>query len=421
MLKLFLLVSIFFILILFIPFIIALFLYFFKKNSYIEIKLNKIFFIKENNTTNAIIGFEVILKNSGNFHSIILDIIPYLNPPYLNYFKLCINNPVSTYFDTIIIKKNKEQKIYCIFISKDFYNLKPEDLKQFYLSLNILYYDLKPLRTLYKEFNLKDFDKIYTDLPIELANLFNHLTKKQEVQIINKSVKEEFNIYCLKTPIITHFNNDEELINLIIEGLKLIRDKTNGSKKVLISIAESLVAIIQKRAFNIYSIEPNFLAKLFNHYFNEDSSLSSNYALNKVIQEIGFIRFYIGIIAGILGKLLNQSGWFYKVAGRKAAAVDDAGGTIRPYDKYVVLAPDNPDTWAIYFKNKLIQKLIENNLENFKNSVDIFIVDANDLGKVDILGKTDSNKDINEFIINSLKSNPQGNDDQQTPIVFIIK
>jgi len=69
MLKLFLLVSIFFILILFIPFIIALFLYFFKKNSYIEIKLNKIFFIKENNTTNAIIGFEVILKTSGNFHS----------------------------------------------------------------------------------------------------------------------------------------------------------------------------------------------------------------------------------------------------------------------------------------------------------------------------------------------------------------
>ncbi len=420
MLKLFLLVFISFILVLFIPFIIVFFLYFIRKNSHLEVELNRIFFIKE------FIIFEVLIKNKGSFHSIVIDIIPYLNPPHLNYFKICINNLENTYFDTIIIKKNKEHKIYCAFISKDFYNLKPEDLKQFYFSLNILFYDLKPLRTLYKDFNLKHFDKIYTDLPNELEPLFNYLNKasylnkNQEIQIIDKSTKE-LNIYCLKTPIITHFNTEEELINLIIEGLKLIKEKIGLDKKIFISIAESLVAIIQKRAFNIYSIELNFLAELFNHYFNEDSSLSSSYALTKVIQEIGFLRFYIGIIAGILGKLLKQSGWFYKVAGRKAAAVDDAGGTIRPYDKYVVLAPDKPNTWAINFKNKLTQKLIENNLESLKDLIDIFIVDANDLGKVDILGKTNNDKIINEFVIDSLKSNPQGNDDQQTPIVFIIK
>jgi hypothetical protein len=402
------------------PFIIVFFLYFFRRNSKLKISLNKVFLINciESGKEKKTIIFEVLLKNEGLFHTIILDIIPYLNPPSLNYFKLSINNFSNTYFDTLILKKDKEHKVYFVFILKDFYNFDIQDLKNFYLSLNILYYDLKPIRNLYKEFSLKDFNKIDTNLPKELENIFKsfYYQEKEKLEIIDKS-NEKMKIYCLKTPIITHFETEEYLINLITEGIKLLKSRNNGlnNNKVLISIAESLVAIIQKRAFNVFSIETNFISELFNHYFNEDSSLSSSYALTKVIQEIGFIRFYIGIIAGIIGKFLKKSGWFYVIAGRKAAAVDDAGGTIRPYDKYVVLAPDNPKDWAINFKNKLISKLVENGIKDIQ--IDIFVVDANDLGKVDILGS--SNKELNNFVITNLRSNPQGNDDQQTPIVFL--
>ena len=410
----------FFSLLILVPFIIVFFLYFFRKNSKLRSSLNKVFLINyiESGKERKAIIFEVLLKNEGLFHAIILDIIPYLNPPSLNYFKLSINNFSNTYFDTLILKKEKEYKVYFIFILKDLYNFNIQDLKNFYLSLNILYYDLKPIRNLYKEFSLKDFNNIETNLPRELENIFKsfYYQEKEGLELIDKS-NDNIKIYCLKTSIITHFENEEYLINLITEGIKLLKSRNNGlnSNKLLISIAESLVAIIQKRAFNIFSIETNFISELFNHYFNEDSSLSSSYALTKVIQEIGFIRFYIGIIVGIIGKLLKRGGWFYVIAGRKAAAVDDAGGTIRPYDKYVVLAPDNPKEWAINFKNKLISKLVENDIKDIQ--IDIFVVDANDLGKVDILGS--SNKELNNLVINSLRSNPQGNDDQQTPIVFI--
>ncbi|MGB9637811.1 MAG: hypothetical protein ACPL1F_00730 [bacterium] len=419
----------FLLILLLIPFILAFLLYFFRSNSKLEVNLSKVFLINyiESNKEKSSIIFEILLRNNGLFHAIVLDIIPYLNPPYLNYFKLVINNFSNTYFDTIIIKKGKEFKFYCVFILKDYYNLAIKDLQNLYFSINILYYDLKPLRNLYKEFSLKNLKIIERNLPSELENLFKsfyHNQEKEEIKILDKS-DELKQIYCLKTPIITHFDTEEKLADLIIDGIKLLKDK-KISGKILIAIAESLVAIIQNRAFSIYSINTNFLSELFNHYFNEDSSLSSSYALTKVIQEIGFIRFYVSIIAGMLGKIFKKSGWFYVLAGRKAAAVDDAGGTIRPYDKYVVLAPKDADLWAINFKNKLLQKLQINDLKNndlnndLKNiDLDVFVVDANDLGKVDILGTT--NKNINNFVIQNLKNNPQGNDDQQTPIVFIIK
>lgn len=416
------------------PFIFGFLLYFFKPNSKLEANLNKVFLINylESNKEKSYIIFEVLLKNNGLFHAIVLDIIPYLNPPYLNYFKLVINNFSNTYFDTLIIKKNKEFKIYCIFILKDYHNFDIQDLQKLYFSINIVYYDLKPLRNLYKEFNLKNFKTIEKSLPQELENLFKSFyynNENEEIKIIDKTANfDKLNnfdklkqVYCLRTPIITHFDSEEKLAYLIINGIKLLKEQ-EISGKILIAIAESLVAIIQNRAFSIYSINTNFLSEIFNHYFNEDSSLSSSYALTKVIQEIGFIRFYISIISGIIGKFFKKNGWFYVVAGRKAAAVDDAGGTIRPYDKYVVLAPDNPDSWAINFKNKLLQKLQINspkNLDSKNIDLDVFVVDANDLGKIDILGTT--NKHINDFVIENLKSNPQGNDDQQTPIVFIIK
>ncbi|MFN3477813.1 MAG: hypothetical protein ACK4ZM_00385, partial [bacterium] len=109
-------------------------------------------------------------------------------------------------------------------------------------------------------------------------------------------------------------------------------------------------------------------------------------------------------------------GLFYVFAGRKAAAVDDAGGTIRPYDKFVVLAPDKTNEFSKNLKESILKKINQDIQDNIQD-IEVFIVDSNDLGKVDILGGT--NKRYREFIIEKLKTNPQGNDDQQTPIVFI--
>jgi uncharacterized SAM-binding protein YcdF (DUF218 family) len=57
------------------PFIITFFLYFFRKNSKLKISLNKVFLINciESGKEKKTIIFEVLLKNEGLFHAIILD------------------------------------------------------------------------------------------------------------------------------------------------------------------------------------------------------------------------------------------------------------------------------------------------------------------------------------------------------------
>jgi hypothetical protein len=73
-----------------------------------------------------------------------------------------------------------------------------------------------------------------------------------------------------------------------------------------------------------------------------------------------------------------------------------------PFDKYVVLGPKDP------------QKVSEE--IKAKTGLDATVVDANDLGKVDVLGCTLKDREI---IVKALKHNPQGNADEQTPIVLI--
>jgi len=73
-----------------------------------------------------------------------------------------------------------------------------------------------------------------------------------------------------------------------------------------------------------------------------------------------------------------------------------------PFDKSVVLGPKEP--------KKLVEEIKKH------TGLDATIVDANDLGKVDVLAST---LDDNDVIVKALRHNPQGNADEQTPIVII--
>ena len=137
--------------------------------------------------------------------------------------------------------------------------------------------------------------------------------------------------------------------------------------------------------------------------FQRDSSLSSPYGMEMAIWESGLLRIIGAVIIGSLGKIIGRKGDFYRIAGKKAATIDDCTGTIPPFDKYVVLGPD--------YKKSI--------LESFKKDtgLDIAVIDANDLGRVDILGSTCP--DYHETICRALKQNPQGNANQRTPIMLV--
>lgn len=173
----------------------------------------------------------------------------------------------------------------------------------------------------------------------------------------------------------------------------------------IIALAESAVAIMQGRLAYCEDVKPSFLARHLNCLFGMHSSLSSPYAFEMAIREIGLGRILLATAAGVAGKILRRDGDFYRIAGRAVAAIDDCTGTLPPFDKHVVMGPARGDQVVAEIKAKL--------------GFDATIVDANDLGKVDIFHISDPARSAE--VVEALKPNPAGNAAEMTPIVIIRK
>ncbi len=114
----------------------------------------------------------------------------------------------------------------------------------------------------------------------------------------------------------------------------------------------------------------------------------------------------LAAVAGAVGRVFRRKGWFYVVAGRKAATIDGpADYVIPPYNGCVVLSPAEPDKTA-----KSISE---------KTGIEACIVDINDFNG-EVMGRS-STKIDKTFIIKVLKDNPLGQTRQQTPMGLIRK
>ena len=107
-----------------------------------------------------------------------------------------------------------------------------------------------------------------------------------------------------------------------------------------------------------------------------------------------------------IGKLFGRKGWFYHVAGYRAAGVDGpCDFTIPPYNEYVVLAPLAPKQTA-----KDIAKTLD--------GVTVLVTDINDLGCT-ILG---SSQKVDLVILGELlRQNPLGQGDESTPMGLLTQ
>ena len=175
-------------------------------------------------------------------------------------------------------------------------------------------------------------------------------------------------------------------------------------------ISEKSVACTQKdRAIPLKDINPSRLATFLSHFVTKTPhgiGLGMPETMHYAIKECGTLRILVAAFCGAVGKLLHKKGWFYIVAGRKAASIDGpTPNTIPPYNEYVVLGPKDPDGVA--------KKIA------FKIGHPTFIVDINDLGG-NILGSSDP-KISNELLVRILKDNPLGQNRESTPIGIIRK
>jgi len=176
-----------------------------------------------------------------------------------------------------------------------------------------------------------------------------------------------------------------------------------GKPGDIVVLAETVVAIMQNRLVYCEEVQPGFLARNLNILFGMHSSLSSPYSLEMAIREVGAARILLATAAGVLGKITRRDGDFYRLAGRGVAAIDDCTGTLPPFDKHVVMGPAQGD--------RLVAEVKE------KTGLECAIVDANDLGKVDIFHISDPARSAE--VVEALKPNPQGNAAEMTPLVLI--
>lgn len=202
-----------------------------------------------------------------------------------------------------------------------------------------------------------------------------------------------------KIPIRTHvIMTGEDIVEIVRRYTKEIAEPGD-----LIAVAESVVAICQRRAFLPEEIQPSWLAKFLCRFPAPKGSLSSPYSMQLAIQEVGAWRIMLGAVAAGLGRIFRRTGDFYRVTGPQVAWIDDVAGTMPPYDRHIVMGPKDPDKVAAQIKDA--------------TGVDAVIVDANDLKRADILG---ASAGVNRrYVSKLLEDNPFGNYDQQTPIVVV--
>jgi len=200
-------------------------------------------------------------------------------------------------------------------------------------------------------------------------------------------------------PVKTHLLTDQDDLAEVIKKYagKMLK---NGD---IVVIAESPVAITQRRFVHPNDLKIGFWARRICYFVGSAGSLSSPCGMQCAINQLGLGRIMLAFLGGGLLKVFGKPGWFYTIAGIESELIDDLTGTIPPYDKYLVLGPENPE--------KFVNQLKE------KTGVDIAIADANDLKRARIVAST--LKDAENKIQNWMKNNPAGNSYEQTPIVVI--
>lgn len=207
---------------------------------------------------------------------------------------------------------------------------------------------------------------------------------------------DNYELLPIKTRILTHRDN-------IVDAIEsYAKDKVTDQD--VVCVAESVVAITQRRIIRPQEITPGWLARIMCYFVPQKGSLSSCYGMQAAMEKEGSLRFVVAMLCGMVAKLFGIDGVFYKLAGPTAVLIDDVTGTVPPYDKHIVFGPIDTDQIAEEIKSRL-------------GSFGAVVADVNDLKRSLIVGASaDVDKAKAAYM---LLHNPFGNASEKTPIVII--
>lgn len=241
---------------------------------------------------------------------------------------------------------------------------------------------------------------------INEANTNETLPDSKPNYVINPEKNETITVdgvsyrrLCVKTHVISEKDNIVEVVDKYVSPLLQEND--------IVFITEKAVACTQRRAIPMKDIHPRPLAKFLCKFVLKTPygiGLGIPETMEMAIQECGTLRILFAAAISAVGKLFRKRGWFYKIAGYKAASIDGpCDFTLPPYNHYVVLGPDKPNDVAVEIAATIGAK--------------VAITDINDL-EGQILGVSERSMDT-ELLCRILKDNPLGQCSEQTPMGII--
>jgi hypothetical protein len=199
----------------------------------------------------------------------------------------------------------------------------------------------------------------------------------------------------VRTPLVRPGDDVAQLAARCVRGI--------ASSGDVVCVSETAVAIAQGRSIPAEAIRPTALARLLAQRAGSYATMSQPESVQLVIESVGALKVLVAAAAGAAGRLVGRRGDFYRILGPAVAEIDGYTGTMPPYERHIVLGPHDPAGEAAKIAAAC--------------GTGAVVVDANDLGTVEILG---ASAGVNVDVIRmSLRANPHGNSDQQTPIVVL--
>jgi F420-0:gamma-glutamyl ligase len=171
----------------------------------------------------------------------------------------------------------------------------------------------------------------------------------------------------------------------------------------VIAVSETAVAIAQNRMIAAETIRPSRLAYALSRRAGALATINQPESLQLVIDDVGAGRVAFAAAAHAVGMLFGKRGVFYRVLGEAIAAIDGYTGTLPPFERTIVLGPDDPAGVARAIAAAAGAHAV--------------VVDANDLGRANVLGAS-AGVDA-ASVAAALRANPHGNGDEQTPVVVL--
>jgi F420-0:gamma-glutamyl ligase len=199
----------------------------------------------------------------------------------------------------------------------------------------------------------------------------------------------------VRTPLVRPGDDLVAIVGRAIRGIARAGD--------VIAVSESAVAIAQGELLAAEYVRPSKLAFAISRRADPMATISQPESVQLVIDHVGSPRVVYATFMQLVARLFGRRGAFYRVMGDAVAAFDGYTGTMPPYERAIVFAPRDPDGFARSLEERI--------------GISCAVVDANDLGKAKVLGRSSGVRD--RSVEAALLANPHGNSDEQTPVVVL--